>query len=610
MAEGIAIISLLASAATLVIGLIYSSKAEDQLSNVTDDKSLANVDVTSTMQTEGVVVPLLYGYNYVAGNTIWWQSFKYNTGSNPEYVHVLTWQVIGMGNLIPISEYKGFYGFHPQSTHEGFYHRMPQWLYFDEAEFPLSESSGLEDIWYGRPDPMHYFQTGDNNFILPNKAPGGYRILTSMPNSVFARTKLPGISHCLLYKHNLRQGSTTIPTYKYKVKKILNTGLSYENMYVTEHILNVDVDRYIGNNPAAIIYDLLTNNQYGLGLNTNKIDKANFEIASNYFYEKKYALNFAITQPTKVIDIIKKIQAWIDCYLIKNNLTDQYQILILEETDINNIKATVYDDDIIELNIRRKSWYETYNSFTANYVPVSRIDTKYIWGINKYTKYLRGEIKTMNVKNEANIAFTGTRREKTIDLTGLSHEPAIAYRLHQIMKKESFPFANGSLKTNLKFSYLQIGDVINIDSDEYNAIMPYRITDISYNEINKNVLSFSLLQMREIYSDDNFTIDDYIPDSRYTPKIYESNYLENLTFPAFSAISNPLSYKIKNINNVIVHWGTGQLITGKLTYGIDYTIDDHDKIHLDEIIYADEIIHNANGLMNVDVVEIREDAES
>lgn len=83
---------------------------------------------------------------------------------------------------------------------------------------------------------------------------------------------------------------------------------------------------------------------------------------------------------------------------------------------------------------------------------------------------------------------------------------------------------------------------------------------------------------------------------------------EDLIFPAYLAVSNALSgsQSFTTTTDVLVSWGVleGQFWpTGTLTYGVDYTIDDNNKIHLDEILYANEIAANALGLMFVNVRE-------
>ena len=81
--------------------------------------------------------------------------------------------------------------------------------------------------------------------------------------------------------------------------------------------------------------------------------------------------------------------------------------------------------------------------------------------------------------------------------------------------------------------------------------------------------------------------------------------LQNLTFPAYLAVSNVLSggKVFTTDSNSIVAWGAGQTNTGTLIYSTDYLIDGHNKIHLDETKWADTIAANALGLLNVDVYE-------
>ena len=612
--DPLSIIALVLVAAGAVVAAVYASKAQDAIASLPDAEQQTISEMEVTELSEGKVVPLLYGYNCVAGNIISWYADKQNSGKG-DYYKICLWLVLGMGKLVPVAKYTGelykyklfgwdWWDIIEKLSHVGIYDEVQHWILDDERpiENHLDNYGQSPQIEFSDMHPLHYYQSGGDgeNYKLPLTSPTGHDILNIPPirdvYTLFA-TKLKGIAHVFMYNIDLDVGRINIPNYKFKVKKILDTGLPYDNIKVNEE--GYWYAAYIGNNPAGIIYDLLTNKQYGLGLDSSAINKSNFIIAANYFYEKKMALNFAINTQTSVRDIINKIQEWTDCYLIKN-IDDKYEIAILQESDINNPKATIYDKDIIELTIRRKSWDETYNSFTANYKPTYHVDSV------GYVLYDNNETRTMTAKNEANISFTGGKREKVVDLTGFSYPPAVAYRLHQIMKKESYPFANGYLKTNLSFIYLQVGDVIIIDSDEYNASMSYSIINKNVNKIDENIVEFSLLQMREIYADDSFTIDDYITGSRNrnSPEITTPPCLENLTFPAFSAVSNPLSYKFQDDSKSIVHWGTGQLMTGKLTYNVDYTVDEHDKIHLNETLYADEIMHNSNGLMNIDVYEL------
>jgi hypothetical protein len=81
--------------------------------------------------------------------------------------------------------------------------------------------------------------------------------------------------------------------------------------------------------------------------------------------------------------------------------------------------------------------------------------------------------------------------------------------------------------------------------------------------------------------------------------------LQNVTFPAYSAISNALTggKVVTTDSNSIVAWGVGQSNTGTLVFTTDYVIDTHNKVHLDETKWATTIAANALGLLNVNISE-------
>jgi hypothetical protein len=78
---------------------------------------------------------------------------------------------------------------------------------------------------------------------------------------------------------------------------------------------------------------------------------------------------------------------------------------------------------------------------------------------------------------------------------------------------------------------------------------------------------------------------------------------QNLTFPAFTNISNVKTVIFSDDSKSVVVWGEGQEATGTLVYGTDYTIQDHNKIVLNEVEYTSEIGANSLGLLNVDVYQ-------
>ena len=567
-ATALFVISLVAAAASFVYSLVASQQAKNAVLEVGSEDGLTLGDINVTQQSEGLVVPIAYGLNYICGNTIWWYAEKFGTSPNEQY-RVCIWQTVCMGKL--------------------------------QSDWSLMPSVDSKYVAFGPaiyPNPATYwwerFQKsfGHNDFGIPNPnvgPPADY--LQYFPNNGAYATRLKGVAHVFIKFFELPIGVTNIPTFKYWTIKLLETGLPYENGHWSGSLT-------FGNNPAAIIYDLLTNEQYGLGIDNSDINWDSFVAASNYFYEQYYELNFVINQSMPVRDIIIKIQDWVECFLIKDE-NDEYTLVYFQDSDADNPAATVTDNDIISFILSRKSWEDTFNSFTANYT------NRYMPG--SFVPSMM-EMKTATIKNEANISMTGSVRNKVIDLMAFTNLDGVRNRLNKIMKKESYPFASGTLTVNLKYSFLRRGDVITIDTDEYNFIGPFRILDININEIDKNQIDFELVQLRELIADD--IVDPANRSEGVYGEASQVRCVASLSLPPNSNITNSFTTYIKEPSTLIVVWAAGQTLKGPLIYGTEFTITStimyglpFYSIVLDPVIFAEEIMMNTLGLLSIDVFE-------
>jgi len=562
------VISLISAAASLVISVIAAVKAKNAIVAVGEEDSLTVNDINNTQQSEGLVVPIVYGNGLICGNTIWWRS---QYGGLTEQYSIILWQTLCMGHI--------------QTGGDIGYTKGKYFNVFMDAKildyYPESGGSDASD-WYER------LIVSDGDPTAGTKIPDRY--LPVFPDYGAYVSRLKGVAYVFITWFDLPPGVTNVPTFKFRVFADKSFFFVGNGNWKPNTFPHSSAPGY-GVNPATVIYDLLTNVQYGLGLAEASINWNSFVNASNYFHKQLYYLNFVINQSVSVRDIIVKIQDWCEGFLIKNE-SDEYELIYFQDSDADNPQAIVTDDDMIEFSLRRKSWNDTFNSFTANFTHIYRAGDRIPSFFEK---------KTASIKNEANIQMTGSVRNKVIDLVSFINLEGVNNRLTQIMKKESYPFATASLSVNLKYSFLRRGDVLTINSDEYNFIGPFRITDIVVNETDKTKLDFELIQLRELVADD---ISD--PTSRADGIYTEAELVPcafTLTFPAFSAVSEacPRAFIVDADSKVA--WSSGQTLKGVLTYGTDYVIDDHNKIHLNEVIYADEIMMNSEGLLSVDIYE-------
>jgi hypothetical protein len=573
--------------ASLITSLVLNEQAKNAASAMSDADNITVSDFNTPQMTEGIVVPVVFGFGMVAGNLIWYEAIKENSGS-AEFYKYKAWYTICMGEI-------------EEQTYEDAPDVNTFWVDGKPAvysiRYPFDQLINYhpDPGWVPMPNNILYLGGDDNE-----------KPINSYIDGEFA-TRLKGIAHCVIGSHkgtvpgityvepvSLPQGVTTIPEIKFSVERRPTVPFN-----IGKHI-------YEGVNPAICIYDILTNKQWGGGIDSSEINLDGFSAAANHWGNLKFGLNFILNGSTTIKQIILKIQEWTDSFLVKD-ANDKYTIKLLLDTDAENPVATVTDNDIIKFSLRRKSWEETFNAFTANYQPIETTYKLFRPDPNKPVAYYNvkrnDKVRTATIKNEANIALTGSVRSKVIDLTALSRPVNISYRLNHIMKKESFPYANATLTTNLTYLFVKVGDVIILDLDEYSINAPFRVTSVNFKKISSNEVSFELIQMRELLINPHIERTNNVRGDFKFAEL--PSCFQTVTFPAHISISNKLSRPFVNDADSVVHFTPGQLTTGmgQLEYGVDYTVVNHRRIQLDETLFANEILFNESGNLSIDVYE-------
>ena len=280
---------------------------------------------------------------------------------------------------------------------------------------------------------------------------------------------LPGVAHIFFKRFYIGENTTMFPTLHYVVSRVPDTPIQHADM---GH----------GVNPAAIIYDLLQR----AGAKQTDFNLDTFNAAAAYWKDQGYGMNIAITRQAETRQLIKKIFNYVD------------GSLYLDESDRFCLKAWRPDDaaaaslktaDFIDFTFTRRTWHDTFNDFRANYVDRSQDFTR----------------RTVSLQNTAGISLLGYRKQKTIDLTAFSRATTASKRLWELMRRLSYPEARIEFKVTLKYSRLNVGDVVSIDHEDYGmSSAEFRIVEKDVNEIGNNIISFRAVQMVESLFDDNY----------------------------------------------------------------------------------------------------------
>jgi hypothetical protein len=243
-------------------------------------------------------------------------------------------------------------------------------------------------------------------------------------------------------------------------------------------------------NPINVIYELLTNTEWGFGFATADIDvgiNSSFLSAADEMITEGNGLSMMLDQSTQAKDLMDLISRQIDGVVFLNQRTGKWTIkLARADYDINTVHQLTEDNIVAEESFSRGSWEDTSN----------QVKVKFTNRVNDYKE------SYASAQDMANAIISGGG-SVTAPL-GLLSQPSypgvmdaglaakIAWR---DLRAQSYPIARASLKVMRDGWDLSIGDVTAWTSTIHGFTkMPVRITRINYGDLTANTITLTLVQ--------------------------------------------------------------------------------------------------------------------
>ncbi|MBU2395814.1 MAG: hypothetical protein KKH70_20965, partial [Gammaproteobacteria bacterium] len=344
-------------------------------------------------------------------------------------------------------------------------------------------------------------------------------------------------------------------------------------------------------NPVAIIYDLLTNTQYGACVSASDINISSFISAAQYMNSHNIGMNITLVELEPMREIIDNIcnQAGLVLWKDRNN---KFNIRAYNPDDIINYDGMMNDDDFIEFSIDRTQFAEMPNEFKftrKKYDPANHTDPQ-----------VMNETDIVTICNNAIFAINNyTKNIEDCDLSYLT-KTATQRRVYEIVNEKTYPRRCIECTVNMTFADIEPMDLIMVTNTEHDLTnVPFRVNRVDYDEIGKNILLIKMTEAVEILAD---VSRDLSVGLRQVPGTSQNNEIITLCFPAYSYMSNVRVPAFTNENNVVVAWGPGQENFGVLERFTDYTIIDMNKIRL-TAKWQSTVEANSLGLLNVQTYE-------
>lgn len=386
-----------------------------------------------TQAKEGSAITTVYGRVRIPGNIIYYDNLKAKK-IKPD-----------------IDGFKG--GSSSQNSFAGFEYRLDFWqtvgYVHDQGTMSLIETyiDNKLEVAADRAD----------NVIFNNGANGLF------PAQVPDANAINGVCHIFYEQFFLGENVTTVPTIHFVVERNLPTTINHANMAN-------------GNNPAAIIYDILKMDDVDDG----EIEVANFNTAADIYFAKNQGLNLFFDKHEKPADRISRVLSQVDGTFFVNS-DGKYDIKAFDDAETPEVVMT--DDDFKEFSMRRVAETQLPNDFKATFTDQNQEFSK----------------RVIPRTNQALILKVGERIPRAIDLTGFRDIETATDRTVDIVEEATFPAAEiDILSSHLGFSLLNPGSLVDVSQSQLGITnMKARVTEIDVQNVDSNGNRIKLRQITE-----------------------------------------------------------------------------------------------------------------
>jgi len=273
--------------------------------------------------------------------------------------------------------------------------------------------------------------------------------------------------------------STTIKPWSFEVQRF---PALFNGQSAGDNIVNTN-----DANPVNVIYEILTNEEWGFGFADGDIDLAAFKTAADTVKTEDNGFSFTLTRAIVGTERISELERQIDGVVQLDVATGLWTIVLARADYDIDLVPQVNENNIKSIrDFTRGTWEETTNVIQVQYF--KRLDEykeSYAVAQDMGNALIRGGGTVSSFKPvTAQMSFPGVKNE------------ALAVNLAwRELRQKTYPLARVSLVLTREFWDLKIGEVIAwTDSNLGFTKLPLRIAKVDLGRLDKNEVKVECIQ--------------------------------------------------------------------------------------------------------------------
>lgn len=220
----------------------------------------------------------------------------------------------------------------------------------------------------------------------------------------------------------------------------------------------------IGNdaNGAHIIYECLTDANWGMGASPSIIDVDSFNSASIALYTEGFGLSMIWAKQSTIEDFISEVLDHISATLFQHPRTGLLTLKLLRgDYDVSTLRVLNPDNCVVN-SFSRKLLGDTTNEICVT-----------------WTDPVNEQEATVTVQNIANIASQGSVVSDSRNYYGIRSADLATRIGYRDLRSASYPLANAEIAADRSFWDVVPGEVVVLNYPEYDIqAMPMRVTNV------------------------------------------------------------------------------------------------------------------------------------
>lgn len=236
---------------------------------------------------------------------------------------------------------------------------------------------------------------------------------------------------------------------------------------------------YASANGAHMLWETLTNTEWGMGIAESQLDEVSFKAAADTLFDENLGLSMILTAQTTVENFAQEILRHINALPNIDPETGKFTLTLIRD-DYTIGTLPVFDESNIigPISFQRPSLSDLVNEVVLTYRP-------------------RGMVKdaVVSAQNLANVQVQGKVVSESVNFPGIDNEDIASKVVARELKQRSTPLAQVSLTTNRTGWDVKSGDVIALTWPQLDiSLMPLRVIRVRYGKINDGKITLDCVE--------------------------------------------------------------------------------------------------------------------